>query len=293
MLRHPHPRLLAAAALAAVLLSGTTVAAAASPTPVTGTKPMLNEVVHTETVTCTTQDSMGTTDVYTGTADIEVTMSDTTFTVKVLRYRMTDPEENTGNKSNINLEAHTRPFGSSRSFEWSKVWSKAGSPDAMIQDGLWHDLALSTSVARGTRTTDSYGGSVQFVFDEDMSRSGPTHDPRCTATLSSSLTLPAASGPYSPIVSSPTGQAQECVVPAWKGTPCWMYGGPGSIVVDVRSTTGSAAVYVRRQGETKLYNLAADKDYRFELSFGDSISGVGQPDPETLQVKVPGGALPE
>jgi hypothetical protein len=99
---------------------------------------------------------------------------------------------------------------------------------------------------------------------------------------------------YSLIVQTPTEEAQECVVPAWKDTPCWMYGGPGSIVVAVRSTTGSAAaVYVQRQGEAKRYPLAADKDHRFELGFGDSISSVGissdgQPEPETLQLRVSG-----
>jgi hypothetical protein len=158
MLRHPHPRLLAATVLAAVVLSGSTVAAAAPPTPATGTKPMLNEVVHRETVACTAQRRWYDTTNYRGTADIEMTMSDDTVTVTVLNYMITTPRKNPGNKANINVEAH----GS------SGAKSKAKSPDAMKQDEQWHDLFLSTQVPRGTRTTDSYTGRVHFVFDEDL-----------------------------------------------------------------------------------------------------------------------------
>jgi hypothetical protein len=169
MLRHPHPRLLAATVLAAVVLSGSTVAAAAPPTPATGTRPMLNEVVHKATVKCTVLGN----GYYHGTADITVTMSDDTVTVTVRRYRITAPGEDAGNKANINVEAH----GS------SGAKSKAKSPDAMKQDEQWHDLFLSTQVPRGTRTTDSYEGSVQFVFDENWWTNwwhGPDSDPSCT-----------------------------------------------------------------------------------------------------------------
>ena len=135
---------------------------------------MLNEVVHRETVTCTVKGNPP----YKGTADIAVTVSDDTVTVTVLRYMITRSKtaidyDSERNKANINVEVH----GS------SGAKSKAKSPDAMIQDGEWHDLFLSTQVPRGTRTTDSYEGSVQFVFDENWWTNwwhGPDSDPSCT-----------------------------------------------------------------------------------------------------------------
>jgi hypothetical protein len=81
------------------------------------------------------------------------------------------------NKANINLQADRRPFGAPLALAFAK--SKAASPDAMNQDGQKHDLFLSTHVPRGTRTTDSYGGSVQFVFDESGRLFGS--DPSCTS----------------------------------------------------------------------------------------------------------------
>jgi hypothetical protein len=266
--------LLVTTAAASPLVTAPAHAQDSPPSPGTRT-----ETVRTETISCRTSS-------YTGTAQVTFTVSESGATFVVNNYKLNNSDGTDGwraDRDNANVNSRVTDSRADGGVRTKDAYSE----DTMEQDELWHTLNQSVTLDV-TDTAAVYTGQVEFIFDRPKG-----DDPRCTATLPASLALPADSGLYSPIVSSPTGEAQECVVPAWKGTPCWMYEGPGSIVVDVRSTTGSAAVSVKRQGEKKLYNLEADKDYRFELSFGDSISGVGQPDPETLQVKVPGGRLPE
>lgn len=102
-------------------------------------------------------------------------LSQQRWTAEILRYKITRFNgQSGGNKANVNLRLETWNWksGNHRDHAWAK------SPDAMRQDGQWHNLSMYREGANGDTTSyppemSQAEITVQFVFDKSGS------DPNC------------------------------------------------------------------------------------------------------------------
>lgn len=95
------------------------------------------------------------------------------FHVHQQKYRITRANnQKGGNKANINFQTGTQDARGNKSYANSQY-----SPDAMKQDGIWHDLKMSP-VSMPTDAGGRGWSTVEFIFDTSGT------DPKCSETVS-------------------------------------------------------------------------------------------------------------
>lgn len=106
-----------------------------------------------------------------GTADVTLSLTLSTFTAEVTRYKIEKLNEQAGgNKANLRLDTGYQVDEKN----WMGVELQR-SDDSMIQNGVWQSLDLRSEFSN--RGSVIYGASVKFTFD----KSGI--DPSCTTDM--------------------------------------------------------------------------------------------------------------